>query len=333
MVTPATAGREASGQSILTVSLGRRDRTRNGGPLRPVYGGMRFAILSGVLVPAALATGCLVGVDSHGQIVREDKRFSVTGPPELSLATFDGAIEIRAWESPDVLVEIEKRGATEEAVGALEVRTTQDGNRIEVEVRRPRSESFAGIGFLRSASAKLIVSVPGRSDIRARSGDGSIRIERVSGRIDLHTGDGSIRATEVSGDLVCNTGDGAIVIERADGRLDAHTGDGGVSVSGSLAGLRIRTGDGSIVYRADPGSRMRENWEITTGDGSVTLYLPPDFAAEIDAHTGDGSIRSDLDLPASSRERNLRTLRGRLGEGGQQLRIRTGDGSIRLRVS
>jgi hypothetical protein len=79
---------------------------------------------------------------------------------------------------------------------------------------------------------------------------------------------------------------------------------------------------------------MSEDWNITTGDGGVTLYLPSGFGAELDAHTGDGGIRNDLDVvSASSGERNRRTLRGRLGQGGKQIRIRTGDGSIRLRPS
>ena len=41
---------------------------------------------------------------------------------------------------------------------------------------------------------------------------------------------------------------------------------------------------------------MSDNWDITTGDGSVSLYLPTGFGAELDAHTGDGTIRNDLDV-------------------------------------
>jgi hypothetical protein len=77
---------------------------------------------------------------------------------------------------------------------------------------------------------------------------------------------------------------------------------------------------------------MSEDWDITTGDGGVSLYLPADFAAELDAHTGDGSIRNDLDISRDGSEVSRRTVRGRLGGGGRQLRIRTGDGSIRLRT-
>ena len=110
-----------------------------------------------------------------------------------------------------------------------------------------------------------------------------------------------------------------------------------MNVSGRLTSVKLHTGDGAIVYRAEPGTEMSDNWEITTGDGGVTLYLPPGFGAELDAHTGDGSIRNDLDVAnmAESRDHgeNRRTLRGRLGTGGRQIRVRTGDGTIRLRPS
>ena len=79
---------------------------------------------------------------------------------------------------------------------------------------------------------------------------------------------------------------------------------------------------------------MTDNWEITTGDGSVAVYLPRGFAADLDAHTGDGTIRSDLEgLPSPSGENSRRTLLGKIGEGGKQFRIRTGDGAIRLRTN
>ena len=298
---------------------------------------MRLTVLAGALVGASvLGSACVVSVDSQGQIVREEKRFTVRGVPELRLTTFDGSIEIQSWDKPDVAIDVEKRGATKEAVDALEIKSFQEGNRIELEVKRPRAENFTGLGFHLSASARLIVSVPQDVNVIARTGDGSIAVERVNGRLELRTGDGSIRASDVSGELVFDTGDGSITVEGARGSLDLDTGDGGVSVTGRLTNVKLHTGDGSIVYRAEPGSEMSDNWDITTGDGGVTLYLPPSMGAELDAHTGDGSIRSDLQFlsgPEPERHENRRTLRGRLGAGGKLIRIRTGDGTIRLRPS
>jgi hypothetical protein len=298
---------------------------------------MKALLLSGsVMMAAAGASGCVVSVDSQGQIVREEKRFTVKDVPDLHLSTFDGSIELRSSDEREVVVEIEKRGATKEDVDALQVTSTQEGNRIEVEVKRPRTETLSGFGFHHSSSARLVVSVPNRTDISARTGDGSIRVDGVRGKINLHTGDGSIRAANVIGDLRLHTGDGSITVERGEGTLDLDTGDGGVDVSGKLTAVKMHSGDGSITIRAEPGTVMSDGWEITTGDGGVSLYLPSDFAAEVDARTGDGSIANDLTVNAEAendRSENRRSLRGRLGSGGKLLRIRTGDGAIRLRPS
>jgi len=68
-----------------------------------------------------------------------------------------------------------------------------------------RRVPLLGAVWIGAASAKLIVSVPRHADIRAKSGDGSIRLERVTGNLELRTGDGSIRATEISGEISLST--------------------------------------------------------------------------------------------------------------------------------
>jgi hypothetical protein len=131
--------------------------------------------------------------------------------------------------------------------------------------------------------------------------------------------------------LTFETGDGSVTVEDAEGRLAVDTGDGGVNVSGKLASVRLRTRDGAIIYRAEPGSAMGDDWDISTGDGSVSLYLPDDLSAEVDAQTGDGAIRNELQITGGD-DGNRRTLRGRLGvSGGRLIRVRTGDGTIRLK--
>jgi hypothetical protein len=296
--------------------------------------------MKSVLSVAALAAtlplslGCVV-VDSHGHIAREEKRFTVSGRPELRLTTFDGSIEIRSGDAKSVLVEIEKRGATKEAIEELKVESTQQGNRIEVSVKRPAGEIVVlGIGRM-SSSAKLIVTMPREGDVIAKSGDGSIRLDGVRGRLEIRTGDGSIRATDIGGQMVLATGDGSVTIDNAEGDLDVDTGDGSVSVAGKLDAVKVHTGDGSITFRVEAGTAMKSDWSMTTGDGGVSLYLPSDFSAELDAHTGDGAIRNELQIAGDGTqrsERERRTLKGKLGDGGRTLRIRTGDGSVRLKT-
>lgn len=301
--------------------------------------------MKSVLLPAAVlcASGTLVGcvvVDSQAHIAREEKRFQVSGAPQLTLTTFDGAIELRAGDVNAVIIDIEKRGPTKEGVNELRVETTQDGDRINVEVKRPSHEVvFFGMGSTPTASLK--VTMPRQGNVTARSGDGAITIEGIQGRFDLHTGDGSIRGRNVSGQMTFVTGDGSVTLDSSSGAVDGETGDGSVSVSGAMTAVKLRTGDGSITFHAQPGTKMTDDWSLTTGDGSVSVYLPSDFAAELDAHTGDGSIRSELSVAGEAgddtrrrdSDEDKRTLRTRLGAGGKTLKIRTGDGSIKLRAS
>jgi hypothetical protein len=262
-------------------------------------------------------------------VEHEEKRFKVSGQPDVQVSTFDGAIEVRPWDQPEVLVAIEKRGRDKAATDAIEVHAEQNGNHISVDVRAPKNESS---WFGARRSAKLIVSLPAKADLVAKSGDGSIDVERLSGRVDLRSGDGAIRGRDIAGDLKAHTGDGSIKIEGLDGTLDVDTGDGSVTAGGKLTSVRARTGDGSVTIHAAPGSTASGNWDIVTGDGSVVLELPEGFGAQLDAHTGDGSVRlQDVTLSNVTGQIGKNSVKGTLGSGGHDMRLRSGDGSITVR--
>ena len=264
-----------------------------------------------VLVVAG-SLGCvdIVGSDIGRYTEHEEKRFTVAGRPEVTLSTFDGSIRVKPWDRNEVEVVVEKRAGSKESAEAIVVDVRQDGDKISVDARVPPSSGFFHIG----RSASLTVSMPAAGDLTARSGDGSIDVERLNGTLDLHSGDGSIRARSIAGALAVTTGDGS------------------VAVDGKLSSLRARSGDGSVRIDAQERSRAARDWDISTGDGSVTLALPSAFDAELDAHTGDGGIRlQDVTLSNVSGQIGRNSAKGRLGSGGAALHIRTGDGSITLR--
>src|SRR5262245_40182656 len=291
-----------------------------------------------VLLTAAaavlLSTGAcvdIVGADLQRYVDRQEKQFSVTGKPDVSLTTFDGSIEIRPWDRQEVQVVIEKRASNKESADEIEIQTDQQGNKIVVDVKVPRHEGYLHIHH---RSAKLIVSIPASSDVMAKSGDGSIDVEGVAGRIELRSGDGSIRARRLDGDVNVHTGDGSIRLESMNGALRVNTGDGGIVADGTFTSVRARSGDGSVRIAAEPGSTVNGDWDISTGDGTVTLAVPDGFNAEIDAHTGDGRIHlQDLTLTNVTGRIGRNTVRGRLGEGGSIVHVRSGDGSITLKRS
>jgi hypothetical protein len=288
-------------------------------------------VVAGSLAALLASPGCIdiVGADYNKFVEREEKRFTTGASPDLVLSTFDGAVEIRAWDKNEVEVIIEKRAVSKEAAELIEVRADQQGNKVTVDVKTQKN---GGFHFNNSRSAKLIVSAPAGSNINASSGDGSIDIERIAGHLELRTGDGSISGRRLSGDVRAHTGDGSIKLDGVTGALDVDTGDGGVEIRGKMTRLRAKTGDGSVTIHANAGSAAEGDWDIVTGDGSVTVELPEGFNAELDAHTGDGSIRlNDITVSNVSGKIAKNDVKGRLGSGGANVRIRTGDGSITLR--
>ncbi len=292
------------------------------------------AMVAAVALASLLAgPGCIdiVGSDLGRYVEREEKHFPVAGKPDVTLSTFDGSIEIRSWDKPEVQVVVEKRGRNKDATATIEVHAEATGNHVQVRVRTPKTSGF-GFYFNDARSAKLIVSLPASADVSATSGDGSIDIERVTGRMELRSGDGSIRGRQLGGDVSAHTGDGSIRLDGVNGKLNVDTGDGSIAVAGKLIAVRARSGDGNVTIQADAGSAPAGDWDITTGDGSVTLAVPDGFGAELDAHTGDGSIRmQDITLSNVTGEIGKHTARGRLGSGGPAVRVRTGDGSITLK--
>jgi len=294
-------------------------------PIRPGY----FALLLGV---AAASASCVLSLDGDAvqETARVEKRFTVTGTPDLSLVTFDGAIEVRAWDRSEVVVEIERRGVDKAELESIEIKTDQSGDRISIEARKPPGRR-AVIRLGPSPSAKLVASVPQNCNVLARSGDGSITIERVRGKLELDTGDGSVRGSDLAGQLRAHTGDGSMKFESISGPVDIDTGDGGVSLSGKLPVVRLRTGDGSVLVRAEDGSVMSDDWEVRTGDGGVTIELPDLFSADLDASSGGGSVRlQDLSLTVDG-EQSKRQVRGKIGPGGRLLKVRTGDGTVTIK--
>lgn len=311
---------------------------------------MRPALRQRLFVAAtfasALVTGaCEVNLNTEGVSARETLTFKVTGQPELVLDTFDGAIELHSWDRDEVEVEVERRAMEQSLLDEIKVESSQQDGVVTVKVTGPSRAQFRGVtvGMHLSPTARLRVAVPRNSNIQATSGDGSIRAEAIAGKLVLTTTDGSVVGTRIGGDIQIRSGDGSIRLENATGRLDLETTDGSIGVEARPTILKARTGDGSIRATIEPDTVMGDNWDLTTGDGTIVLTLPGVFNGELDAETSDGVVRSSHPLidDANDTRRNegenrderrerRRTLRSKIGDGGKVVRIRTGDGAIRI---
>lgn len=254
-----------------------------------------------------------------------ERSFPVTGRADVRVRTNDGHVRVTRGTGKQVVVHVHTDGWR---IGRqVQVDARRVGGRIEVETRTP-SWNW-GLTFSMHGRRVLVdVMAPRETDLEVHTGDGGIEVEGLAGALELDTGDGAVRARDLAGDLRIHSGDGSIEASGLDGRLSATSGDGPVRVSGRFDALDLETGDGRVVAEALTGSTVGSGWSLESGDGSLTLRLGGRIAADLDARTNDGSIHLELPIAVSGDWGSH--LHGSLNGGGPPIRLRTGDGPIRI---
>lgn len=239
-----------------------------------------------------------------------ERTLTVNGPVDLSVRTGSGGIQIRTGSADRVQI-----------VGRVSAGYSRDGLDAAERVRRvegapPISQTgnVIRIGdtqddpIYRNVSISYELVVPANTRINAQTGSGSQSIGSVDGPVRAQTGSGSIR------------------IERTGGSLQAQTGSGNIQADSVGGEVRAQTGSGSVDVR----QIVKADVSVQTGSGSVRLSLPADAGYTLDAQTGSGSISTSQPLTIQGRI-GRHHVTGIVGGGGQNVRVRTGSGSIDIR--
>jgi DUF4097 and DUF4098 domain-containing protein YvlB len=260
---------------------------------------------------ALVALGVCLAAASVARADDWSKTYTITGKPDLRVETSDADLHVDTWDQNTIDVHVT---TTHYKIGegGIKIIEHQTGDAVELEIRYPHV-NFT-IGFGSSHRVNVDIHMPREGRVGLRTGDGSIRLANFKGTMDLESGDGYQE------------------VESVDGALKVRTGDGHIRASGRFDSLELSTGDGRIDASVKPGSTVASSWDIHTGDGSVTLRLPENFAADVDLHTSDGHI--DVDLPVTVEGRlGDKNIHGKMNGGGNLLTVHTGDGSIRIERS
>jgi DUF4097 and DUF4098 domain-containing protein YvlB len=127
----------------------------------------------------------------------------------------------------------------------------------------------------------------------------------------------SVRDKDVEVDFTVRAPHGVeFVGSYVNGDVEAVNLAGPVEANTVNGGVRVETSAGDASAR--------------TVNGGVSLTLPRDVDADLEAETVNGSISTDFPITVVGRM-SPRRLYGRIGDGGRPLRIRTANGSIRIR--
>jgi DUF4097 and DUF4098 domain-containing protein YvlB len=200
-------------------------------------------------------------------------------------ASQNGGISIKGWDRSDVLVRSQIR-----AYAPTDDQAKALAAQIAVQTTGPQVRAYGPPNDReRSWSVSYEVFVPSRT---------SGNFETVNGGVSI---------SDVTGNLEFKTVNGGLSLHRVGGYVHGHTTNGGVSIE--LGGDRWEG----------------QGLDVTTTNGGVTLRVPHNYSAQLEARTNNGKIRA-----ADVAETQTNHISTALGAGGAILKVTTTNGGVSL---
>ncbi|CAN5839219.1 hypothetical protein BH20ACI4_BH20ACI4_26810 [soil metagenome] len=223
--------------------------------------------------------------------------FNVKGKPKIRIEAEDCDITVRGWDSPEVKYEFTHISKNKTPT-PVEVKSEKKNSDIFIKVSSSGEDGFP----MGNRLLRLEVFVPKKSDLKIVT-NGEIRLENVTGEIDLSSGESSINVRDSDGAVVLNSSEGKI-------RVIGFKGD-----------VRVETVAGDIYLEG-----VFDKITANSKEGNVFLTLSEDATATIQT---DGEINFE-DFQSTKQNGNI----WRIGSnGGGKYVFVTSEGSLTVRKS
>ena len=305
---------------------------------------MRALLIPPVLAALSMLAGCDIDdFDGNWQHISRDFHYSYpcAAGTRVSVETFNGSVDISTWGEAPIEIDGTKYGPTQAAADGLRIDIDRGAGMVAIRAVRP-------VERRNNMGARFAIKVP-RSVVleRITSSNGAITTADGLGPAHFRSSNGAVRVGRLHGRLDAETSNGAIELVDLEGDAQIHTSNGHVDVRGLRGSLDATTSNGSIAAQID---RTSSDVRATTSNGSITLDLPPDFAAGVRAHTSNSSITVHLPsgvnahVIASANNASINSefemtvhgeigkhhLEGDIGKGGPLVELYTSNGGIRI---
>lgn len=173
-----------------------------------------------------------------------------------------------------------------------------------------------------SVRAHVTIVVSDGTVVRARAVNGDVFVGGVRASSSLSTVSGRITATALGGEVGLRTVSGDIDVQGVTGVVRVNAVSGDVTISGgSPDEVTARSVSGELTLDFDGVPDV----DCTTISGDVAVRFPADAGLDVDAVTVSGRLESGF---PDVLEAGKRRLRGRIGDGGRRLSVRTTSGDV-----
>jgi DUF4097 and DUF4098 domain-containing protein YvlB len=180
-------------------------------------------------------------------IEKKSQTFSVKGTPNVRVETKNCAVSVRGWDKSEVsysLVTINRDNQKPTNKNSnISIKNTD--SEVDIKVLS-ETTSTGGEYFDEATKMHLEIYVPRKSNLKIIS-NLEIRLEGVSGEIDLQGAEETVNVRDSDGKLSVKTAHGRIRVIGFRGAFDGKTTDGAMNLEGDFQQFSARTTDGTIV--------------------------------------------------------------------------------------
>jgi hypothetical protein len=232
-------------------------------------------------------------------IEKKSDSFAVKGTPKITVDAINCAVNVRGWDKPEVKYFV-TRISKDRNQTAIEPTVEHTDSEVRIKVSNTNTGGYYNPDVTR---IQVEVYVPKKSNLRIIT-NREIRVEGVSGELDLTGSEGAINVRDADGKLRVSSDCAKIRVIGFTGEVDAKTIDGTISLEGNFTKISGRAEDGNFI-----------------------LTLPKDANADIWANVEEISVEN---LPAP---KQVAEGSWRFGKGGAKYNFNVGGGQIFVRNS
>ncbi len=235
------------------------------------------------------------GSDHAGQMTEEfHETYPLSAGGRIELDNVNGAVHITGWDRNEVKVDAVKYANSKERLDEAKIKVEASSSLVSIRTEYPNHDlTFNSFGHNNPASVEYTLTVPRSARLD--------EIKLVNGALDIQGVSGEVNASSVNGHVTLRGSEGRTEISTVNGRLEAEF------------------------------TRLSGSADLSSVNGSVTVTLPSDAKAEIEASTVSGRISNDFGLPINNHQWVGHDLRAELGGGGTQIKLSNVNGHIEIR--
>lgn len=214
--------------------------------------------------------------------------FTVSGKPTVNIDARDCSVNVRGWDRNEVKYSI-TRISRRRDVKPLSTTVDHSDSKVTIRVVQTKGDD----DFMQELEKISIeVFVPRKTDLRVTT-ERQLRVENVSGDIDLKGFGESVDVRDSDGKLLIASDDARVRVIGFKGEIESQNSDGEVSLEGDFSRLSAKTGDGSIVVTLpdNASATVQSDTEEVEFVGLAATTISKADAATSSWKIGDGNAK------------------------------------------